>query len=368
VTAPEAGALRRFGHGLVIGKFYPPHTGHHHLIRAMATRCERATVLVEASAVESIPLADRVAWLTRIHAAEPNVTVLGVRCDIPMDFGDDPIWTAQVAVMRAALDGAPPVDAVFSSEKYGDELAARLGAAHVPVDPSRLAVPVSASAIRADLAGRWDCLDPVVRAGLAVRLVFVGGESTGTTTVSTLLAQRFRERGGVFARTGWVPEYGRDYTELKWRGDGVPTLEELVWNHADFDLVAAEQTARENAAAAAGSPLLVCDTDAFATAVWERRYLGAAARSGQPWAHERLPRHDMYLVTDHVGVPWHDDGLREGDLDVRSAMTDWFTTELTAAGHSWALLTGTLDQRLGLATTIADQLLNWRSTFSVPLG
>jgi NadR type nicotinamide-nucleotide adenylyltransferase len=355
------------GHGLVIGKFYPPHLGHHHLIRTMAARCERATVLVEASGIESIPLADRVDWLARIH---PDVTVVGARCDIPMDFGDEQIWTAQVAVMRAALAGVgvPSVDAVFSSEKYGDELAARLGATHVPVDPTRLTVPVSASAIRADLAAHWDRLDPVVRAGLAVRLVFVGAESTGTTTVSSLLADRFRARGGVFARTGWVPEYGREYTEIKWRRDGVPNLDDLVWDRADFDAVAAEQTSRENAAAAAGSPLLVCDTDAFATSVWERRYLGVDARIGQSWAHAELPGRDMYLVTDHAGVPWHDDGLREGDLAIRAAMTDWFTAELTAADHSWALLTGTLDQRLDLATAIADQLLTWRATFASPLG
>jgi HTH-type transcriptional repressor of NAD biosynthesis genes len=360
--------VTEIGHGLAIGKFYPPHLGHHHLIRAMAARCARATVLVEAAGVESVPLADRVDWLTRVHADTPNVTVLGVRCDIPVDFGDEPVWAAQVAVIRAALTGRPPVDAVFSSEGYGDELATRLGARHVPVDPGRIAIPVSASAIRADLAGSWELLHPVVRAGLAVRVVFLGAESTGTTTLSSALAQRFRALGGVFARTGWVPEYGREYTDLKWRRDGTPTLDDLVWTHADFDHVATTQTARENAAAEAGSPLLVCDTDSFATAVWERRYLGDSARHGQPWAHALLPRRDIYLVTDHVGVPWHDDGLREGDLGVRAAMTDWFTAELTAAGHSWALLTGSAEQRITLATRIADQLLTRRSTFADPLG
>jgi HTH-type transcriptional regulator, transcriptional repressor of NAD biosynthesis genes len=74
------------GHGLVLGKFYPPHAGHHHLIRTMARRCARATVLVEAAGVESIPLADRVDWLRRIH---PDVTVVGVRCDVPVDFADE---------------------------------------------------------------------------------------------------------------------------------------------------------------------------------------------------------------------------------------------------------------------------------------
>jgi nicotinamide riboside kinase len=198
--------------------------------------------------------------------------------------------------------------------------------------------------------------------------VFVGAESTGTTTVSSLLAERFRARGGAFARTRWVAEYGREYTELKWHRDCTTTLDELVWEHADFDRIAAEQTSRENSAAAAGSPLLVCDTDAFATAIWERRYLSETNRRGQPWAHALLPRRDAYLITDHVGVPWHDDGLREGDLAIRAAMTDWFLAELTAAGHSWVLLTGSVQQRLELATKVADQLLGWRAAFADPLG
>ena len=47
-------------HGLVIGKFYPPHEGHHLLISTAAAVCERVTVLVLSHEVESIPHALRV--------------------------------------------------------------------------------------------------------------------------------------------------------------------------------------------------------------------------------------------------------------------------------------------------------------------
>ena len=42
-------------HGLVIGKFYPPHAGHLALVRAALARCDRVTVLVLGSPQESIP-------------------------------------------------------------------------------------------------------------------------------------------------------------------------------------------------------------------------------------------------------------------------------------------------------------------------
>ncbi|ASW55424.1 AAA family ATPase [Plantactinospora sp. KBS50] len=364
--------MRTYRHGLVIGKFYPPTLGHHHLIRTAAARADRVTVVCMASAVESIPLADRVDWLRAEHAADPAVTVVGVRCDAPVDLTDGTVWAAQVASMRAAVGTATdlPVDAVFTGEAYGRELADRLRADHVPVDPGRTSVPVSGTAVRADLAGGWDLLAPATRAGLATRVVLVGAESTGTTTISRLLADHYRDLGGVWARTGWVGEYGREYTELKWARDRRDqpdlALDDLRWGPEDFDAVATGQIRREEAAARAGSPLLVCDTDAFATAVWERRYLGPRARAGQPWA-AGAARRAVYLVTDHDGVAWVDDGLREGDQQVRAAMTGWFTDALTRAGASWVLLTGDVGQRLALAVRTTDLLLRRAATFAPPI-
>jgi len=363
-----------FGHGLVVGKFYPPHRGHRYLIEQAAALCTRVTVLVMAARSETLPPGDRVAWLQASCADLQGVTVAGVRCDVPVDFSDEAIWAAQVAVMRAALEGngRPRVDAVVSSEPYGDELAARFGARHVCIDPGRATVPVSASQIRADLAGCWDDLLASARAGLAARVVAVGAESTGTSTIAASLTEEYRRRRGVWARTRCVTEAGRDYTLTKWqqaRAEAAterrpdPPLAELEWTPADFDAVAVEQTRRENQAAAAGSPLLVCDTDAFATSVWERRYLGGRSRGLQPWATMDLPRHDVYLLTSHEGVPYHDDGLREGDLEVRAAMTGWFAQALTAAGHSWVLLTGSVAERLALAVRVTDAVLGHRAAF-----
>lgn len=52
-----------FAHGLVIGKFYPPHLGHRHLIGSAAQACAEVTVLVMAARGETVALGDRVRWL-----------------------------------------------------------------------------------------------------------------------------------------------------------------------------------------------------------------------------------------------------------------------------------------------------------------
>jgi NadR type nicotinamide-nucleotide adenylyltransferase len=384
---------RRFDHGLVIGKFYPPHLGHHHLISTAAGQCRQVTVLVMAAADESISGADRAHWLAATHAQDVNVHVMGIPSDAPVDYTDDIVWTAHVALMRTAaaqVSGAS-VDAVFSSELYGDELATRLGAQHVRVDAERVdaeradaervdaerrRIYVSGTRLRRDLASNWHLMAPATRAGLALRVVFLGAESTGTTTIARLLAEHYRALGGTWERTQCVAEYGREYTETKWKrsvaeataaGHPEPSLDQLIWTRDEFDRVAVEQTRREQASAADGSPLLVCDTDAFATSIWERRYLGDAARRDQAWAADLLPRRNVYFLTSHEGVPWLDDGLREGDLNIRASMTGWFADALTRAGHSWVLLTGDMQQRVGLATTVTDRLLRARLSFTASI-
>jgi len=368
----------QFRHGLIVGKFYPPHRGHHGLIRAASLRAAQVTVVVMASAAETIPLGDRVAWLRAAHADDPGVVVVGIRCDAPVDVTDEHVWAAQVASIGAAMRTATdlPVDVVFTCDAYGVELARRFGAEHVRLE--RSPTDTSGTAIRADLAAGWTDLETAIRAGLATRIVVVGAESTGTTTLAAALADHYAARGGAWSTTRCVPEYGRAYTDRKWtlqrescRRAGRPdvALADLVWDTDDFDAVAAEQTRMEEIAAQQGSPVLLCDTDAFATSVWERRYLAAAARTDQPWSvAPQLPRRDLYLVTDHRDVPWHDDGMREGDLDVRAEMTGWFVDALTRSGHSWVLLTGTLEQRLSLAVRTVDQLLAVRMSFAAPLA
>ena len=103
-----------FAHGLVIGKFYPPHAGHHHLIDTAASRCARVSVVIAASTVESIPPALRAAWLREAHP-QAHVTIAPVVDDVGIDYDDPEIWSAHVEVFRHGLSQAyghvPEIDA-----------------------------------------------------------------------------------------------------------------------------------------------------------------------------------------------------------------------------------------------------------------
>lgn len=355
-----------FKSAMVIGKFYPPHAGHAHLIRTAAAQSEHVAVLVLGSRFESVPVTERADWLRAEFAGVDGVQVIGMRDDCPEDYLSADIWVAHNELMRLALKsrGITEIDAVFSSEEYGTRLASAFDAEHVLVDLSRSTHPVSGTLCRDDLGAAWPYLIASARQQLATRIIIVGAESTGTTTLTGQLMDHYRQR---FPALAGVPEYGRAYTYEKFdalrAGKPDALLSELVWTAEDFARIGSRQNELENAAADA-CPLVIADTDALATTLWERFYRGERS-FGSYHAADHLPRRDLYLVTDHVGVPFEDDGWREGEHR-RAEMTEWFKETLTDEDHSWILLTGDEAARARTAVQVIDLVLAQRSSFTSP--
>ena len=355
---------------LVLGKFYPPHRGHLLLLReALAVRA-RVVVLCLGAGTDALTPRQRLDALLQDAAAEgldPARVEGRAGCDeTPFDLEDPRVWRSHLEIFRAFLADAPPVDLLLTSEDYGETLARHLGIGHRLVDRDRRGIPFSATRFRADPVDGWRQLGPGGRRLLATRVVVLGAESTGTTAVATALAERLRARGGAWAEVGLVPEYGRTLTlrkqDVAQAATGVRPLG-VDWQPDDFAHVAATQDHLEDAAAAAGGPALVCDTDAFATHVWERRYLGEERARLHP---ARLGRGHVYLLTHHEGVPFVQDGTRDGE-HVREAMTGQFARALARHGRPWAVLTGSLEERVALALRITDQLVARRLRFVPPI-
>ena len=215
----------------------------------------------------------------------------------------------------------------------------------------------------------WRELAPEVRAERAIRIVIVGAESSGKTTLTDSLTAHYRARGGVWQQTLWVPEYGREYTELLLAQQGViendpeAAVHSAEWTPEDFANIAVEQQRLEDEAAATGSPVLFCDTDAFATRLWERRYLGDSSTAAFDAVPE-LPPRGLYLISDIAGVQFEQDGIRDGE-DYREAMQRWLEEELTVREQPWALVGGDAEQRLETSIRLVDEVL-WSHFSGLP--
>ena len=318
-----------FGTAVVIGKFHPPHRGHRLLIDTALSQSREVHVIVCARSSDTIPGQLRGQWLQEIH---PDAKVMVI--DDHYDENDTAVWAANTIRW---LGRAP--DVVFTSEDYGERYARMMGCAHVLVDRERATVPCSGSAIRRDPIAQWRFLEPPVRAWFAPRICVIGAESTGTTTLAEALGRHYD--------TVVVPEYGRDYFVAKQaRGED-------VWTSEEFVHIAAEQKLREERAAREANRVLICDTNAFATRVWHRRYVGPEDERVR--AATSVARCDLYLLTGDE-IPFVQDGFRDGE-HVRHDMHRWFEDALRAQPAPWLLLRGTHAERMEQATAAIDSLL-----------
>lgn len=317
--------------GLVVGKFYPPHRGHQHLIETALAQVDHLTIILCWRPEERIAGELRRRWLAELY---PQATVLAIHDTYDAD--DSRLWAENTIRWL----GAAP-DAVFTSEDYGHTYAHYLGCRHVQVDRDRVRVPVSGTAVRRDPWAHREFLDPIVRAHFLHRIRIVGAESTGTTTLAEALA---RHLGTV-----WVPEFGRLFAAWKDAQPGAP------WLSSDFATIARTQLAWEDAAARVADRYLVCDTDAFATALWHRAYLGYPSPEVEAIAGER--RYALTLLTD-IDIPFAQDGTR--DERRRETMHRWFLDELAARGEPYQLIAGSPAARLATAAAAIDALGRYR--------
>jgi NadR type nicotinamide-nucleotide adenylyltransferase len=273
------------GHGLVLGKFMPPHMGHEFLVRFAAAFASKLTVLVCSLRREPIPGTLRYQWM---HELFPQVRVLHITDELPQEPHEHPrFWDLWRNVINTAV--AEPIDYVFASEKYGVQLAAELNAKFIPVDTKREQVPVSGSLIRTAPAKYWEFIPDCVRPFFVKRVCLIGPESTGKSTLAKRLADHFR--------TAHVAEFARELLDRK---QGVCAPE-------DIPLIVRGQLAAEDALARRANRVLICDTDPLITTVWSNVLFGHCPDAVQSVAQQR--HYDLYLLLD-VDVPWVDDAQR----------------------------------------------------------
>jgi HTH-type transcriptional repressor of NAD biosynthesis genes len=117
---------------------------------------------------------------------------------------------------------------------------------HMPFDIPKKLFPVSATSVRHDLLMNWTFIPEAVKRDLVLKVVIVGTESTGKTTLTEDLAAYFN--------CGKVLEAGRDL---------IPDSNTFTID--DLHLVATEHAKRIEAAASGDSALVIIDTDIHIT-------------------------------------------------------------------------------------------------------
>lgn len=174
-----------------------------------------------------------------------------------------------------------------------------------------------------------------------VKVVLLGPESTGKTTLSQQLARHYN--------TVWVPEYAREYLQKKWND------ERKTCEPKDLLPIAEGQMRLENELAKKATNILICDTDLLETKVYsEAYYVGACDPVLEKYALQNT--YDLYLLT-YIDIPWEADDLRDKPTE-RKEMFTYFKDTLEKYGKNFIILKGNKKDRLEKAVNHIDQLLD----------
>lgn len=305
--------------GLVIGKFMPVHAGHIALIQFASSLCDELIVSMSYQADDVIPGQLRFSWLQEIFKDNPKVKPALVNDD----FDDESLaWPERTQVWAEFLKKRyGKIDVMVSSEEYGTFLDEHLGAVHIPFDPARKQVPVTATLIRERPFTYWQYIPQIVRPYFVKKVCFYGPESTGKSVMSKKLAEYFH--------TGFVPEVAREIVSTN-----EFSLEDIVKiGYAYVDRVL-EKTSSAN-------KILICDTDLITTQIYCRHYLGSVPPV--LYELERKICYDKYFLFD-IDVPWVADGMRDLS-DSRQSMFEVFKHELEIRRISYLLVQGNYEER-----------------------
>ena len=236
----------------VFGKFLPFHKGHEAMINFALSKCDFLTVLVCCSDKESIPETYRKAWIENAFEKRKNIEIRTfnyLESELPnTSESSESVSKIWADIFKKQF---PDYSLLITSEEYGNFVAAFMNIQHIAFDIPKKLFPVSATAVRNDVFTNWAYLPDSVKPELSVKVVILGTECTGKTTLTEKLAKHFN--------CSFVLEAGRDI---------IANSNSFTFD--DLYLVATEHAKRIDKTILADNPLVIIDTDIHTTKSYSR--------------------------------------------------------------------------------------------------
>lgn len=329
--------------GLVLGKMAPLHKGHQYLIETARAGVDHLYVLVyEDDGISGVSLTRRAEWIRSLYLDQGITVIEGHGSPTCTGMDERTKATQDTYITGVAAQLPDRITHFYSSEGYGEHVAAALDAVNVVVDRDRIAVPISATRIRNNPEGMCSWMSDIVAADMlpskpVYKVVLLGAESTGKSTLAARLSEVYS--------TPLVSEFGREYWIAHHDETGQLSPNQLV------DL-ATQHRAREDAAARQGKSPLFIDTNALTTLVFARHYGGPIAPALSQMADECVSRYDLTILCD-TDIPFVQDGTRL-DEGARAAFHLAMQADLKARGIRYHLVAGSLDERVEKVRVLLD--------------
>jgi len=167
------------------------------------------------------------------------------------------------------------------------------------------------------------------------RILILGPESTGKSTLSNDLSVEFGEP--------WVPEFAREYLEKLGREYRFEDLLEIGKGQVELE----EQMAKN------AHEYLFCDTDLRVIHIWSQHRFGKT----DPWVLEQIKirNYSLILLTD-TDLPWEPDPQREyPELEMRQYFFEKYLMLAKESGFPFEVVRGNESARLDQAMQFIER-------------
>lgn len=292
----------------VFGKFLPFHKGHEAMINFALSKCDFLTVLVCCSDKESVPDTFRKAWIENTFENRKNIEIRTFNY-LESELPNTSETAESVSKIWADIfkKQFPDYSLLITSEEYGNFVAVFMNIQHIAFDIPKKLFPVSATAVRNDVFTNWEYLPDSVKPDLSVKIVILGTECTGKTTLTEKLAKYFN--------SSFVLEAGRDI---------IANSNSFTFD--DLHLVATEHAKRIDKIILADNALVIIDTDIHTTKSYSRFTFEKELKISTNIYNSNKANLYLYLNND---VEYLQDGTRLSevernllDLSHRQILTD----------------------------------------------